>query len=85
MLRNAFRNDIQGYFLLIDHSLLAVMTLLHATKSDEVKERYVVILVGDLKKTANISGEKKTLIQAGLLACLQVRSANSFRVLDLIK
>jgi hypothetical protein len=73
LLKNAFRSDLSGgYNILIDHSLLAVMTLLHATVNEEVKQKYVVIIVEQFTQTAYISGERKSLIQTGLLSCLQV-------------
>ena len=73
LLKNAFRNDLdEGYYLLIDHSLLAVMTLLHATLNDNTKLKYVGVLVEQFKNTAYVGGERKGLIQTGLLSCLQV-------------
>jgi len=47
------------------------MTLLLCTGKEEVKGKYVKALVDQFKLTGHIQGEKKELIQAGLLACLQ--------------
>jgi importin subunit beta-1 len=71
LLENAFGDTEREYFIIIDYSLLAVMTLLLCTGNDEIKGKYVRALVEQFKGTGNIHGEKKELIQAGLLACLQ--------------
>jgi len=71
LLENAFSETDKEYFIIIDYSLLAVMTLLLCTSKEEIKGKYVRALVEQFKNTGNIYGEKKELIQAGLLACLQ--------------
>lgn len=75
LLINAFRDDIaeikDGFYLLIDHSLLAVMTLLRTIQSSQKQEEYVGKLVEALKNTGNIKGERQTLIQQGIFSCLQ--------------
>jgi len=71
LLENAFNENDREYFIIIDYSLLAVMTLLLCTGKEEVKGKYVKALVDQFKLTGHIQGEKKELIQAGLLACLQ--------------
>ena len=47
------------------------MTLLLCTFKDEVKSKYIRALVEQFKKTGGVGGERRELIQAGLLACLQ--------------
>jgi len=71
LINNAFRDLDKEYYILIDHSLLAVMTLLLCTSKDETRGKYVRALVEQFKKTGNVNGERRELIQAGLLACLQ--------------
>ena len=71
LIKNAFRELDKTYYILIDHSLLAVMTLLLCTTKEDVKGKYVRGLVEQFKRTGEVSGDKRDLIQAGLLACLQ--------------
>jgi len=71
LINNAFRDLDKEYYILIDHSLLAVMTLLLCTSKEETRGKYVRALVEQFKKTGNVGGERRELIQAGLLACLQ--------------
>jgi importin subunit beta-1 len=71
LINNAFRDLDKEYYILIDHSLLAVMTLLLCTSKEETRGKYVHALVEQFKKTGNVGGERRELIQAGLLACLQ--------------
>jgi hypothetical protein len=75
LLVNAFREDIAdirgGFYLLIDHSLLAVMTLLRTLQDVKKQEEYIVKLVEALRSTANIKGERQTLIQQGVFSCIQ--------------
>lgn len=47
------------------------MTLLLCTTKEELKEKYVRGLVDQFKRTGDVAGDKRDLIQAGLLACLQ--------------
>mmetsp|Transcript_41693 Transcript_41693/g.37108 ORF Transcript_41693/g.37108 Transcript_41693/m.37108 type:complete len:152 (-) Transcript_41693:1010-1465(-) len=72
LIKNAFRKDLEdGFNMLIDNSLLAAMTLLHATQKEDIKAKYVPILVEEFKNTGNVSTERREWIQSGLLACLQ--------------
>lgn len=73
---NAFRDDIadaaDGFYILIDHTLLAVTTLIKGVVKDDARYTYLDKLVEAFKKTASVNGERRGLIQTGLLICLQI-------------
>jgi hypothetical protein len=76
LILNAFREDIadasDGYFILIDQTLLAVTTLIKTVVKDEARYSYLEKLVQAFRKTGEVNGERRGLIQTGLLICLQV-------------
>lgn len=73
LLKNAFRTDITSQdYSLIDHSLMAVMSLIHCCNNNQTVQKFLGVFLNQLQQSVNLTGDRKKFIQSGLLACIQV-------------